>query len=75
MKLCLKCRKFACACKHTKEMPRQFAVDITLKCDLITASNRDELEQIINNYLDNLAKQEDESITWSEVSWTVSEEN
>ena len=55
-------------------MTKNYVVDITLKCDLIPANNLEELGDIINNYLDNLAKQEDESITWSEVAWTVSEE-
>lgn len=50
-----------------------YAVDITLKCDLIRANNLEELDQIINRYIDQLAKQADDSITWSEVDWTIEE--
>jgi hypothetical protein len=51
-----------------------YTVDITLKCDLIRASNRDELEFIINNYLDSLSNPRDISITWSEVDWQIIKE-
>lgn len=51
-----------------------YTVDITLKCDLIRADNQQELEDIINNYIDQLAKQYDDSITWSEVDWTIIKE-
>lgn len=51
-----------------------YAVDITLKCDLIRADSVQELEAIINNYLDQLAKQYDDSITWSEVDWAIIKE-
>jgi len=75
MKPCLSCSEITCQCKRKdKAMTKNYVVDITLKCDLIPANNLEELGDIINNYLDNLAKQEDESITWSEVAWTVSEE-
>lgn len=49
----------------------QYAVDIRLQCDLIEAKDRKHLEEIINAYIDNLAKQDDESITWSNVDWVV----
>lgn len=77
MKPCRFCYKITCICQRKNEpMPESnlYTVDITLKCDLIRASNREELERIINGYLDNLAKQEDESITWSEVDWVVIKE-
>ena len=48
-----------------------YGVDITLKCDLIEADSREHLEELINAYINNLAKQDDLSITWSEVDWTV----
>lgn len=51
-----------------------YTVDITLKCDLIRADNRQELEEIINAYIDQLAKQYDDSITWSEVDWAIIKE-
>lgn len=49
----------------------QYAVNITLECDLIEAKDRKHLEEIINAYIDTLAKQADESITWSSVDWNV----
>lgn len=49
----------------------KYAVNITLECDLIEADSREHLEEIINKYIDNLAKQDDESITWSSVDWNV----
>lgn len=66
MKPCRTCHFAPCACKR-------YSVDITLKCDIITARNREHLETIINNYLDTLAEQENKKITWPEVDWTISE--
>lgn len=50
---------------------KQYAVNITLECDLIEADNREQLEGVINAYIDTLAKQDDTSLTWSSVDWTV----
>jgi hypothetical protein len=50
-----------------------YSVDITLKCDLITANNLEHLDSIINRYIDQLAKQADDSITWCEVDWKIEE--
>lgn len=75
MRPCRLCGGFACDCHKTpKPTEKLYSVDIILKCDLISARNREHLEEKINAYLDNLAKQEDESITWGEVDWTIAEE-
>lgn len=51
--------------------PKQYEVDIRLKCNLITANDLWHLEEIINDYLDNLAKVKDTSVTWDSVDWVI----
>lgn len=52
-------------------MTKKYAVDLVLKLDLIEAGNKDELDEKVNRYIDKLAKQEDDSLTWSEVDWSI----
>lgn len=48
-----------------------YGINITLICNLIEADDQQELEQIVNAYIDSLANIPDQSITWESVRYDI----